>query len=234
MNTCDALFSLLAASPGFADVDTVALRALAASSRPKFFASGKMVFMEGDPCGSLYILEHGRVHFFRSNTEGREQILKVFEHPGDMFCIVSAFSTGQHIVSARAASETRLRLLDMNAVNRFVQTHPSVGLKMVAMAGEHMTHLVALADDLSLKTATERLAKHLYGLALAEGAGEAASVQIPRDRLRADELASLLGTVRVHISRGLASFANAGAISSDRRFIRIRDLAALRRFFEDK
>jgi CRP-like cAMP-binding protein len=97
-----------------------------------------------------------------------------------------------------------------------------------------MTHLVGLADDLSLKTATERLAKHLYELAVAEGAGKGVEVRIARDRLRAEELASKLGMVRVHISRSLTALAAAGAIEVDRRFIRIRDLAALRRLFEGK
>lgn len=97
-----------------------------------------------------------------------------------------------------------------------------------------MTHLVALADDLSLKTATARLAKYLYEVAVAEGAGKGVKVRVSRNRLRAEELASMLGTVRVHISRSLASLAGAGAIELDRRFIRIRDLAILRRFFEDK
>jgi CRP/FNR family transcriptional regulator len=224
----------MAASSQFADLDPVALRTIAARCRPKVFVAGQLIFMEGDPCRNLCILETGRVHFFRMNAEGREQILKVFERPGDMFCIASAFSTRRHIVSARAVTETRLHLLDMDAVNRLAYEHPSVGLKMVSMAGEHMTHLVALADDLSLKTATGRLAKYLYEMAVAEGGEKPAEARISRDRLRAEELASLLGTVRVHISRSLTSLADAGAIDLDRRFVRVRDLAILKRFFEGK
>jgi CRP-like cAMP-binding protein len=234
MTTRDTIFSLLAASSQFADLDPMALRTVAAGCRSKIFPAGQMVFMEGDPCRSLYILESGRVNFFRTNAEGREQILKVFERQGDMFCIASAFNTRIHIVSAKAVTETRLHLLDMNAVNRLAQEHPSVGLKIVSTAGEQMTHLVALADDLSLKTATARLAKYLYEVAVAEGAGKSVKVRVSRNRLRAEELASMLGTVRVHISRSLASLAGAGAIELDRRFIRIRDLAILRRFFEGK
>jgi CRP-like cAMP-binding protein len=230
MNTRDAIFALMAASPQFADLDPKVLRTVAARCRPKIFSAGQMVFTEGDPCRSLCILESGRVKFFRMNAEGREQILKVFERPGDMFCIASAFSTGKHIVSARAATETRIHLLDMDAVNGLAREHPSVGLKMVSTAGEHMTHLVALADDLSLKTATGRLAKYLYELAIVEGAEKGIKVRVSRDRLRAEELASLLGAVRVHISRSLTSLAEAGAIDLDRRFIGIRDLAVLRRF----
>jgi CRP/FNR family transcriptional regulator len=230
----DAIYSLMAGSSQFADLDPTALRSLAGRCRPKTFGAGQLIFMEGDRCRDLCILESGRVKFFRMNREGREQVLKVFERPGDIFCIASAFSTGSHIVSARAMTETRLHLLDVDAVHRLTQEHPSVGLKMVGTAGEHMTHLVSLADDLALKTATGRLAKYLYELALKEGAAKAATAQFTRDRLRAEELAALLGTVRVHISRSLTTLADAGAIDLDRRFIRIRDLAILRRFFAGK
>lgn len=234
MNTRDAIFSVLAASAQFADLDPMILRTIAAHCRSKTFPAGQMVFMEGDPCRSLYLLESGRVNFFRTNAEGREQVLKVFERPGDMFCIASAFNTKIHIVSGKSVAETRLHLLDLEAMNSLAREHPAVGLKIVGMAGEQMTHLVGLADDLSLKSATGRLAKYLYELAVVEGAGKGVKVSIPRERLRAEELASMLGMVRVHISRSLTSLANAGVIEVDRRFIRIRDLAMLKQFFEGK
>jgi CRP-like cAMP-binding protein len=216
MNTRNAVSSLMASALQFADLDSIVLKSIASRTRPKIFPAGQMVFMEGDPCQSLCILESGRVKFFRMNTEGRQQILKVFERPGDMFCIASAFTTRRHIVSARAVTETRLHLLDTDVLNGLAQEHPSVSLMMVSAAGEHMTHLVALADDLSLKTASGRLAKYLYDLAIAEGAEKGIKVRISRERLRAEELPSLLGTVRVHISRSLTSLADAGAIQLDR------------------
>ena len=89
MNTFDAIFSVMAASAQFADLDPMVLRTIAACCRSETFLADQMVFMKGDPCRSLYILESGRVNFFRTNAEGREQILKVFERPGDMFCIAS-------------------------------------------------------------------------------------------------------------------------------------------------
>ena len=190
--------------------------------------------MEEDLCRHLYILESGRVNFYRTSAEGREQILKVFDRSGDTFCIPSAFKTGRHIVSARAVTETRLHLLDVDTVNRLAQEHPSMALKLVETAGEHMTHLVALAEDLSLKTATARLAKYLYKLAVAEGAENGKEIRLSRDRLPEEELASMLGTVRVHVSRSLMNLVRAGAIDLTRGFIRIRELAVLKQISEGK
>jgi CRP-like cAMP-binding protein len=232
MNTHHRTLSLIAAASQFADLEPNVLKTIAARCQPKAFDAGQAVFMEGDLCRNLFILESGRVKFFRVNAEGREQILKIVERPGDIFCIASAFSTRRHIVSAAALAGTRLQLLDMDAMNQIVQEHPSVGIKMVRTAGEHLTYLVTLADDLSLKSATGRLAKHIYELAVAEGSAK--DIRIPRERLRTEDLAALLGTVRVHVSRSLTGLEGAGAIELDRQFVRVRDLEILKQFFEGK
>jgi CRP/FNR family transcriptional regulator len=234
MTIRDTVFPLLKTVPYFAGLDPAVLNTIAARCRSKVIPAGQAVFMEGDPCLDLCILESGRVKFYRVNSEGREQVLKVFDRPGDTFCIASAFTTGRHIVSVRAATETRLHLIDMDTVNGLVREHPSMGLKLIATAGEHMTHLVGLAEDLALKTATGRLAKHLHELAVAEGAAQGKEVRLARDRLPEDELASMLGTVRVNISRSLANLVRAGAIDINRGFVRILDLTVLRQISEGK
>jgi CRP-like cAMP-binding protein len=229
-----ALLSILSKVSYFRDLDPGVLAGIAGHCRARRCSAGEIVFMEGDPCLDLCVLESGRVLFYRINADGREQVLKVFERPGDTFCIPSAFSEGRHIVSVKATAETRLQLLGMETVNRIVQQYPSVGLKLIATAGEHMAHLVALAQDLALKSATARLAKHLLDVAAGESAAPNEPVQIPRARVREDELASILGTVRVNVSRGLRNLARQGAIELDRKFIRLLDLRMLKRIAQGK
>ncbi len=232
MNTNEAAVSLLRTVPYFGGLGPKVLATIAARCRSKSFRAGQLVFMEGDPCRHLHLLESGRVKFFRTSAEGREQILRVFDRPGDTFCIPSAFHTGRHIVSGGAAVETRLHLLDMDTVSRVAQEHPSIAIKLVATAGEHMAHLVTLAEDLSLKSATARLAKYLHALAVAEGAKAGKAIGLSRDRLPEEELASMLGTVRVHVSRSLMHLVQAGAIDLTRRVLRVRDLTVLERIAE--
>ena len=232
MNTHERTLQFLKAVPYFSDLAPSVRATIAARCRPLSLRRDQLVFMDGELCRGLYILESGRVKCYRANAEGREQILRVFDRPGDTFCICSAFRTGRHIVSASAVTETRLRLFDVDMVNRLAQEHPSMALKLVATAGEQMTHLVALAEDLSLRTATARLAKLLCEMAAVEGVRAGNEILVRRDRLREEELASLLGTVRVHVSRSLKRLASAGAIALSREVIRIPDLIALKRLSE--
>jgi len=220
--------NLLKAVPCFGDLGPRALGTLAARCRSRSFRAGQFVFAEGHSCRHLYILESGQVQAYRTNAEGREQTLRLFDHPGDVFCIPSAFRAGQYIVSARARTETRLQLIDVDTVKHLAHEHPSIALEIVAMAGAHMTHLVTLAEDLSLKTVTARLAKHLCDLAAAGRGKPGEQMWLSRNRLPEGELASTLGTVRVHVSRSLTNLVRAGAISRTRESIRILDLTVLR------
>ncbi|MGH6886700.1 MAG: Crp/Fnr family transcriptional regulator, partial [Geminicoccales bacterium] len=139
--------------PSFRGVDPATLRTVAARCRPVSLGPAQSIFTEGDPCSHLYILAAGRVKCYRANAEGREQILKIFEHPGDIFCTTSAFSTGSHIVTAETMSDTSLYVIDVDTMKRMALQQPVMALALVTAAGDQMRSLVGLADDLSLKTA---------------------------------------------------------------------------------
>ena len=90
------------------------------------FRPAQAIFRGGDRCHQLYILAAGRVKCFRTNTDGREQILKIFERPGEMFCTTSAFSTGSHIVSAEAVTNATAYVIDVDTVKRLALEHPAL------------------------------------------------------------------------------------------------------------
>ncbi|MBI2493941.1 MAG: Crp/Fnr family transcriptional regulator [Candidatus Rokubacteria bacterium] len=220
----------LTALPPFAGVDATTIKTIAARCRPMSRHPGESLFMEGDPCRDLYILAAGRVKCYRASPEGREQILKIFERPGDIFCTTSAFSTGSHIVTAEAMSETTLHVIDLETMTRVAREQPAVALALVTAAGDQLRSLVGLADDLSLKTATARVAKLLCERARAEGGRQGTPVRLRRDGLREEEIASMVGTVRVHVSRSLKTLAGLGAIRLEREVIIVSDVKVLERF----
>ena len=218
--------------PQFAGVEAGAIQRLAARCRPVSLRPAQRVFTEGDPCRHLHILRAGRVKCYRASTEGREQVLKLFERPGDMFCTTSAFTTGSYIVTAEAVSETALYAVDVETLKRVALDQPAVALALVTAAGDQLRSLVGLAEDLSLRTATARVAKLLYERARAEDRRDGTEVRLRRDGLREEQIAAMVGTVRVHVSRSLKALAGMGAITLDRETIRIADVKVLERLFQ--
>ena len=228
MGTHPNAIRFLTTHSAFAGVSASTIRTIASRCRASSRRPGENLFVEGDPCRDLYILVAGRVKCYRANPHGREQILKIFERPGDVFCATSAFSTGSHIVTAEAMSEVTLYVIDVETMKRVALEHPVVALALVTAAGDQMLSLVALADDLSLKTATTRVAKLLWERAQAEGGRDGREVRLRRVGLREDEIAATVGTVRVHVSRSLKALAAMGAITLDRDAICVADMDALR------
>ena len=75
----------LESTPVFRDFSPATLAALAAGSRHREVSRNALVFDEGDTCRWVYVLESGSC--YRANADGREQILRVFERPGDTFAL---------------------------------------------------------------------------------------------------------------------------------------------------
>src|SRR3989442_7722924 len=143
--------------------------------------------MEGEPWVKCY----------RANAAGREQILKVFDRRGDTFCMTSAFKAGKHIVSATTMSEATLYVVDIETVKQLAREHRSFAVCLVSTAGDQLQSLAGLAEDLSLKSVTMRLAKLLYEVALTEGVRNGKEMCLRRDKLPGGETRHPLGRVAV-------------------------------------
>lgn len=128
-NTLPDRVRFLAAGSVFSGLDGAAINGIASRCRERSRKPGQDLFLEGDPCRDLYILVSGRVKCFRASPEGREQIPRVFERPGDTFCATSAFSTGSHIVSAQAMTDVRLYVIDVDTIKRVVLDHPVLAMR---------------------------------------------------------------------------------------------------------
>jgi CRP/FNR family transcriptional regulator len=189
----------------------------------------QVIFREGDPCRDLHVLVEGRVECYRSSVEGREQIMIVFDRPGDTFCISSAFATGRNLVTARALTLTRLGVIDRGTFVDVAGRNPAMALQLVKTVSRDAARIMDLAESLALRTARARVARLLYEQAVAEGVRSGQGVELARERLREEEVAARVGTVRVHVSRSLRSLVRSGTIVLDRALIRIPDLAGLAR-----
>jgi CRP/FNR family transcriptional regulator len=229
MTSTDGRLDALKSAAGFGALDEPVLAGLAARLAPKSYASGATVFTEGDECRDLYVLVSGRVKFTRMALDGREQIQKIFQRPGDMFCLASAFTAGMHIVTGTAAASSKLLPIPMSEVRALAEQHPKLGMSLMRAAGEHLHHLVELADDLALKSATSRLAKCLHDAVSAIPQSGEAPTSLRRAQFREDELAAMLGTVRVNVSRSFAKLVRSGAIALRRDVILVHDRRALKR-----
>jgi CRP/FNR family transcriptional regulator len=218
---------LLRGIPIFSDLDEAAIRQLAARCVSRTVNSGHMLFTTGEECRGLFIIESGQVRIYRTNPEGREQVLHV-EGPGRPVAELPLFDGGVYPASAVTTEQTRLVFLPRPDFEHLYRTHPDIAQAVIRALGRRLRHLVHLAETLAFRDVAARLALLIVGYAERAGLSTPAGIELTLDRTQ-DELALEIGTARESVSRAMKQLRRKGLIESlDRDRLLIPDLPRLR------
>ena len=197
-------------------LDNEALEALAEETSLMSYASEESIIHEGRPGPGLFIIESGRVKIFKGSSTGREMIINVLEE-GESFNEVPVFDEGENPANVEAVTETRLWLIDGEALRALISDHPQAAKHILYNLSQNLRMLVGKVAELSFYSVTTRLARLLGELPESQLKGSAET------RLTQDDLAARIGTVREVAARSLKELERVGAISIDRGRITILD-----------
>ena len=215
--------ALLRQVPYFAGLPQPVLAALAAACIERRVSRGQLIFLEGEACTGLHIVGSGEIKIFKLSPQGREQILHRLG-PGDTFNVVAVLDGGPNPASAAAITDALLWVIMRDEMQRLAQAYPVLAWALIESIARRARHLVAMVEDLSLRSVKSRLARLLLNEAeRADKAGELDRSQM----VTQSEMAARLGTVREMIGRALRELADEGLIKFDRHRIVILDQEAL-------
>ncbi|MGD2164203.1 MAG: Crp/Fnr family transcriptional regulator [Anaerolineae bacterium] len=212
---CERAAQALSATSYFADLDDRALQAVARAALRRDYRPDQTVFVEGDPCTGLYVVEGGWLKAVKMSIEGREQVLR-FVGPGEVVDEVGVFADTLNPATVIALEPTTVWLIHRQAILRLLQQEPGFASSVVRSLAQRVLHLVSLVEDLSLRTVEARLARLLLERA------ENQALQRQRWATQA-EMAARLGTVLDVVNRALHELAREGLIQVERHQIRILD-----------
>lgn len=116
--------------------------------------AGDYIYKEGDPAGSMYLVEGGSVELVRSFA-GEEVCLAVLE-AGDFFGDASLFEGSPRETSARAASAAKLLRLEGPEVQELVKREPEIALRMIRRLSRRLAAALAarLSSEVSARVET--------------------------------------------------------------------------------
>lgn len=204
--------TLLRRVPYFAGLPDPVFVALIAAAVERRYGRGQVIFLEGEPGAGLHVIAEGQVKIFKLSPQGREQILHRLG-PGDTFNDVAVLDGGPNPASAAALTDVTLCVIARADIQRLAQVYPVLAWALIESIARRARHLVAMVEDLALRSVKARLAR----LLLAEALGSAAADEIDRSQMVTQaELAARLGTVREMIGRVLRELADEGFIALDR------------------
>ena len=177
----------------------------------------------GTLCEALLLVERGSIRVYTTSPSGRGITLyKV--HPGES-CVLGTASVLRQVgypAQAEVAEECTALAVPAPLFRDLFAGEPSLQRFVVDLFSDRLAHLMLLVDDVAFKKVDERLAHFI----LREAARD--PVALYPIQMSHDEIASQLGTAREVVSRLLATFETDGLIRSERRLVRVKDVAGLR------
>ncbi|HUU82086.1 MAG TPA: Crp/Fnr family transcriptional regulator [Phycisphaerae bacterium] len=184
------------------------------------FDRGRMIFREGDPCPGIYVVGTGAVRVFKLAPSGKEHVLH-FAYPGMTFAEVAAIGQFDCPAFADAAEDTVCALVPRDEFRRLVDEDHGFCIEMMAGMARWVRDLVGLLEDVVLRDATARVARHLIQSDTTGGRGD---FVLP---MRKRDLASHLNLTSETLSRTLRRLVDCGLIQMHDQQLRIRDLPKL-------
>lgn len=210
---------LFSALPSFAGLDSSLLEAVAGAAILRSYNEGEVVFLEGEPCAGLYIVQEGWLKSVKISTAGREQIIR-FVGPGEVFNEIGVFTGGLNQATVEALEPARVWLIQRQRLLQIMDQHPRLARVLIENLARRVQHLIQLVEDLSLRSVEGRLARLLLE--------QSARGALSRRRWSTQaEMASRLGTVPDVLNRALRALVEEGLIAIERHRIQILDRQGL-------
>jgi CRP-like cAMP-binding protein len=188
---------------------------------------GRVVFNEGEPGDSLYVVLSGKIKLSRRSPDGRENVLAVMG-PSDQFGELSVFDPGPRTATATAVTDVRLAKMPQQMLRPWIEAHPEVGERLLQVLARRLRRTNDSVADLIFTDVPGRVAKALLQMADRFGSRENDGLRVKHD-LTQEELAQLVGASRETVNKALADFVHRGWIQLQGKSVVVLDEDRLRR-----
>jgi CRP-like cAMP-binding protein len=187
---------------------------------------GQWLFSQDDPATRFYFVRRGKVRLFRLSADGDEKIIELVG-PGQTFAEALMFmGTGRYPVCAAALDSTELMAIDVEDFAAMLRESPETCFALLGALSQRLHRLIAEIDNLTLHSATGRVARWLLAQ-LPDGGGELAL------SVRKAVIASRLSIKPETWSRITRRLAERRIIAVDGQRISVLDRGALQRLAEE-
>jgi CRP/FNR family transcriptional regulator, cyclic AMP receptor protein len=201
------------------DVSEQGLAELAAMIVPRRYPKGNVLFYHGEAVEAVYILLAGRVNISLIRDDGREVIVATIRD-GGIFGTIAALDGGTQIGNALTAADSTIARVSRDRFLAWMRAHPSSQESFAVEFARMLRAAYSKIGQQSLLPVRKRLLGALVQIARSEGqAGDGDLVTFIRPTHQ--ELAQLVGSSRVVVSRLLKEILETHGIGSSGRMVRL-------------
>lgn len=187
---------------------------------------GEALFEAGDPAKRFFMVTEGQMKLSRLSLNGNEKVIEVVS-AGFTFAEALMFLDRPHYpVRAVAIGSTRLLSIDSNAFQKLLRESVDTCFRVMGDMSQRLRQLIKEIDDLTLQSATGRVAGFLCGKYINRGKTRIAfDLDTPKG-----VLASRLSVKPETFSRILSNFTAQGLVKVKGGHIEILDPDGLREY----
>lgn len=205
----------------FSKLKSDELRLICENSYEKYYQKGEIIFFENDDYGGLYLLVSGRVKLSMLSPEGKEKVLNILQE-GDIMGEISFFDLDPHPISAEAMEKARIVIIPREKLEEIITNKPDLALKIIESLAKKTRLLTSQVRELVFHDAAGRMASLLRRFADDFGVEINGGKMIDLI-LTHKEIANLIGSSRVTVTKTMNNFINEGIIKMYKRKIVIID-----------
>jgi len=216
--------SILSQSSLFQGCDREFLQDKLLHFQPEQYRRNAVVIDARQTAKKFCIILTGRVKLVSRADASTREITLFLLGPGDAFDVVSLLDQQAHDLSAEALDDVELLSASTQQVRTWIADHPDFNRTFLPYLGRKMALLSELATDLTLHDTGVRLAR----LILRHVDPNSATHEVRLiNNLSHEELANMIGTVRVVANRQIQNLKRKGIVDARRGQLIVKDLHGL-------
>lgn len=205
------IIKLLSSSFLFSGLNDEEFEKIAAFAKVKKISGDKTVFSKGDPGNSMFAVISGRLKVQNISEDGKSLIMGFLE-PGAVFGEIAVLDNKPRTASILSVEPSELLVIDRAPFMRFLETYPSVAIKLMMAICERLRTTDEFLENLVFMSVTSRLARMLRILADKYGVATPSGTEISM-KISQGELANLIGTSRESVNKQLRAWEESALLS---------------------
>ncbi len=209
--------------PIFNGISSDAANKLLKNAKTTKYKKGQLICSYGEPSQYFLIVVAGLVKLFKSNENGDEIVFKVARESEALLEI--SFSP-VYMGNAQAVNNAEILAIPTADFQATLQDDKTFAINMFTQMGNCTQNLVAHIEQLTLKTATQRIGWFLLKLLIEKSGADKKNIKLPYDKLLISEY---LGMRPETFSRTIQQM-NEYGINIDSKNVTLTDTKALCNF----
>jgi len=171
----------------------------------------------------FYVIISGRMRVCRTNQDSGRELTLALLGPGDVFDVICLLDQREHKVVVTAIDDLEAIYAPIDDVRRWIQQHPELNKTFIPYLARQMRSLEGLATDLAIHDTYTRLARLFLRHTKPDPAH---NLQLIHD-LSHEELAKMIGSVRMVVNRHLQKLKEEGLVEIHDHHLAVKDWRAL-------